>query len=230
VSFQLALGFALKDDATFTSFYAGCNKKIVSLILDSLKGYLDNFVYLAGAAGTGKSHVLQACCHLATEHGKSAVYIPLANHLFLTPEIFEGMENISLVCIDDLDAIIGLPEWEEKIFHTYNKIKQNENVLIVAGKATPANLNIALPDLKSRLSWGLVHTLEAISDEDKIKALQLRAHVRGFSITDLVAKFLINRCPRDMHLLFQNLEGLDKASLEQQRKVTIPFVKEILGV
>jgi DnaA family protein len=230
VSFQLALGFALKNDATFASFHAGNNQKIISLILDSLKGYLDNFVYLAGASGSGKSHILQACCHLATEHSKSAVYIPLANHQFLTPEIFDGMENISLVCIDDLQAIIGLPEWEEKIFHTYNKIKQNENILIVAANATPANLPISLPDLKSRLSWGLTYNLHAITDEDKIKALQLRANVRGFSITDLVAKFLINRCPRDMHLLFNTLEDLDKASLEKQRKVTIPFIKEILGV
>ena len=230
MTLQLALGFALKDDATFATFHAGSNQKVVSLILDSLKGYLDNFVYLAGANGTGKSHLLQACCHLATEHGKNSIYIPLANHKLLTPEIFDGMENISLVCIDDLQAIIGLPEWEEKIFHTYNKIKQNENILLVASNVTPANLEITLPDLKSRLSSGLSHMLTEMPDADKIKALQLRANVRSFMLTDLVAKFLINRCPRDMHLLFHTLEGLDKASLEQQRKVTIPFVKEILGV
>jgi DnaA family protein len=230
VNLQLALGFALKNDATFTSLYPGINAKIISLLLDSLKGYLDNFVYLSGASGTGKSHILQACCHLATEYGKNSVYIPLANHEFMTPEVLDGMENISLVCIDDLQAIAGNYAWEEKIFHTYNKIKENENILIIASELMPGNLNLGLQDLQSRLCWGLIHTLNEISDEDKVKALQLRATVRGFSITDLVAKFLINRCPRDMHLLFNTLEDLDKASLEKQRKVTIPFVKEILGV
>ncbi|MOA50116.1 DnaA regulatory inactivator Hda [compost metagenome] len=86
-----------------------------------------------------------------------------------------------------------------------------------------------LPDLKSRLTLALVFQLHALSDEDKLRALQLRASRRGLHLTDEVGRFILTRGPRSMNLLFDLLDILDQASLQAQRKLTIPFLKEIFG-
>ncbi len=94
----------------------------------------------------------------------------------------------------------------------------------------PTYLNLHLPDLKSRLAWGLVLQLQPLSDEDKLETLQMRAIQRGFRLPVSVAQFILKRCTRTMHDLDNILDRLDQASLAHQRKITIPFVKTILDI
>ena len=100
--------------------------------------------------------------------------------------------------------------------------------MIVAGDIAPKALPIKLADLQSRLSWGPVFHLQELNDENKIAALQLRAKTRGFELTEEVGLFLIRRSARDMPSLFALLERLDEASLAKHRKLTIPFVRELI--
>jgi DnaA family protein len=105
-----------------------------------------------------------------------------------------------------------------------------KSLLIISGNQSPTTLPIKLLDLRSRLSWGLVIQLMELSDEDKINTLKLHAARRGFDLPESVGQFLISRCSRNMHDLHQLLNRLDDASLAAQRKITIPFVKNILGI
>ena len=82
---------------------------------------------------------------------------------------------------------------------------------------------------QSRLSLALVFQLQQLSDEDKLRALQLRASRRGLNLPDDVGRFILTRGARSMSALFDLLDRLDQASLQAQRKLTIPFLKEILG-
>jgi len=227
---QLPLGFRLRDDATFNNYLSEGNRQALHDVLDIVKGKGDSLLYLWGHEGAGRSHLLQASCHAAPEFNQTAVYLPLEDIQNLNPEIFAGLENIDLVCIDDVDQVAGKAVWEEELFHLFNKIRANGNRLLVAASCAPAQLHINLADLKSRLSWGVVYQLHILDDEQKLAALQLRALVRGLDLDKLVGKFLLRRCPRDMAQLFVTLEQLDQASLAQQRRLTIPFVKEVLGV
>ncbi|MGA2654499.1 MAG: DnaA regulatory inactivator Hda [Gammaproteobacteria bacterium] len=226
---QLALPLGLRDDATFNNFYEGVNTHCVNAVKMACLGKDHPFIYLWGQSGAGRSHLLQAACHLATQNNRSCVYLPLRTP-GLSVSIFHDLEHVNLVCIDDVEAIAKNKSWEEGLFHLYNRIRDNGQTLLIAGAHPPQRLGLELPDLVSRLAWGVVFQLHLLSDEDKFAALALRSKLRGLVLTEDVGQFLLRRCPRDMTQLFSILDTLDKASLQAQRKLTIPFVKSVLGV
>jgi DnaA family protein len=130
--------------------------------------------------------------------------------------------------LDDVHCIGGSAEWEEAIFHLFNRLSEHKTRLIVGSTVLPSHLTLRLPDLISRLSWGLVMQLQELTDDEKMCALQHRARQRGFALPAEVARYLLQRCPRDMHALYAVLDRLDYASLAEQRRLTIPFVRDYL--
>ncbi len=230
MSRQLTLAIQLNDEATLADFCWGDNALLQQQLQQSLQGNGERLIYLWGTEGCGKTHLLQACCQALTPN-HSASYLPLKTLQEWGPAILEGLDEQTWLCIDDLDAIATQPHWEEALFHLYNRIRDNgETTLIMSGKLPPASMPVQLPDLRSRLSWGLVIQLHELCDEDKINTLKLHARKRGFELPTSVGQFLLNRCARNMHDLNTLLNRLDEASLMAQRKITIPFVKDVLGI
>ena len=227
---QLPLNIHLRDDATLANYYSGDNKEALSAVLDIANGIGETFIYLWGQTGVGRTHLLQAACHKATEAGSTVLYIALKDEKKVSPAILQGIEVLSLICIDDIDSVAGKPEWEEALFHLFNKIRAINHRLMISSTVSPKDLSFVLPDLKSRLAWGVIYQLQRLTDEQKIQTLQLRAEHRGLVLTETVGQFLLNRCSRDMPELFAILEKLDRASLAEQRGLTIPFVKHVLGI
>jgi DnaA family protein len=225
---QLPLRFSWRDGISLDNYFAADNAGLVHALRLAATGDGEQFLYLWGGAATGKSHLLQAACQQAAEQHQSVAYLPLEELVTLSSEIFDGLEQLSLVCIDDLQVIAGKADWEEALFHLYNRMRDAGSTLLVAASVSPAALPLGLADLRSRLSWGPVFHIQELDDADKIAALQLRATGRGFDLPDEVAQFLIRRSPRDMSSLFALLDRLDLASLAQQRKLTIPFVRNLV--
>jgi len=221
---QLPLGIGLKDTATFDNFYPAGNE----LVLQALQQGNDAMLYLWGPGGSGKSHLLQALCHATAANGYSPVYLPLQEIASLSPTLLEGLEQQTLIAVDDIQTVANLSQWEEGLFHLYNRVRESGHHLVVSATASPAGLAFALPDLASRLGWGPVFQLSVLTDKDKRAALQLRAHRRGLEMGGEVAEYLLRRCPRDMDSLFSLLNRLDQASLAAQRRLTIPFVRQFL--
>lgn len=158
-----------------------------------------------------------------------AVYLPLGEVASYGPALLDGLEQSDLVCLDDLQAVAGDPVWEEALFHLFNRLRDSGRRLLLAADAAPRELPVRLADLQSRLSLALVFQLQPLSDEDKLRALQLRASRRGLNLPDDVGRFILTRGGRSMSALFELLDQLDQASLQAQRKLTIPFLKETLG-
>lgn len=229
VTSQLPLKIQLPDGISFDNYYPGANGEVVHAIEQCIAGAAESVVYIWGASGVGKSHLLQASCHALAESSMATAYIPLSQYTEFSVEIFQGLESMALVCLDDVNTIAGNPEWEEALFHFYNLMHDLRRPLIISANKNPASSPILLQDLKSRLSWGVVIQLHALNDDQKLAALQLRAQLRGFEFPHEVGRYLLARIPRDMQALFNVLDQLDQASLAQQRKVTIPFVKDLLG-
>lgn len=227
--YQLPLAIELNHQATLNDYCWGDNTLLQQQLMLALLSQGDRLIYLWGESGCGKSHLLQGCCHYLSTLHQSSVYLPLSFLKDWSPEALEGIEQQNLIAIDDIDIIANNNAWEEALFHLYNRVRDNEQtLLIITGKQAPNALNIKLADLRSRLAWGLTFYIEGLNDELKITVLQHHAKKRGFEITKSVAYFLINRCSRSMYNLYQILEQLDKASLAAKRKITIPFVKSIL--
>ena len=227
---QLALAIKLNDEATLADFNWKNNELLRQQLNNMLTYKKDKLLYLWGPSGSGKSHLLQACCQ-DVNLIQSAIYLPLTLLKEWGPQSIEGLEEQTLICIDDINVIAKERAWEEALFHLYNKIRDMEkSILIIAANQSPTTLPLELADLRSRLSWGLVIQLMELNDEDKISTLKQCALKRGFDLPESVGQFLLNRCSRNMHDLHHLLNQLDDASLAAQRKITIPFVKEILTI
>ncbi|MFA5628120.1 MAG: DnaA regulatory inactivator Hda [Thiohalomonadaceae bacterium] len=216
---QIPLRIGLRDSATFSNFYPGENAAVLHL----LEQASESFIYLWGAQGSGRSHLLQAACHAETNIGGIPVYLPLQELDDIA--ILDGLEQMGLVCLDDLQLVSGQPDWEEALFHLYNRVREHGGRLLAAANASPAAIGVNLPDLRSRLSWGPVFQLQTLDDTGRLAALQLRSKARGMELADEVGAYLLRHYPRDMHALFDLLERLDQASLTAQRRLTIPFVR-----
>jgi DnaA family protein len=225
---QLPLGLGLRDDATFDNYCVGDNEHVLASLRHLLQGTGEPYVYLWGERGVGRSHLLQACCHALESANRSAVYLPLIEHEQLSSEMLEGMEDMDLICLDNINAVLGQRPWEEAIFHLYNRVLASDAKLIISSDIVPSQLPCLMPDLRSRLSQGLILQVQALNDEQKLAVLQLRAKRRGLELSDEVGNFLLRHYPRNMASLFEALIQLDQASLVLQRKLTIPFVKSVL--
>ena len=224
---QLTLGVSLDDDAQFKNFFVSDVNQSLLSTLAAEEG--EAFLYIWGNGSPGLSHLLQAACNKATDQGRVAIYVPLADQSQFSPQILEGAESLSLVCIDDIEQIAGDAEWEAALFTAFNAMRQTGTQLIVAGHMAAQQLAIQLPDLHSRLQSGLLFQLFELSDEDKLSALQLRARQRGFDLPDAVGEFILLRAQRNLSALMQILDELDHSSMQQQRKLTVPLVKATLG-
>lgn len=224
MSQQLIIPISLQQEATFANFIVGDNQQVLNVLADQT----EKFIFLWGGRGVGKSHLLQACCHQVQHQGQFASYLPM--NQCIHPAMLEDLEQMPLVCIDDIDLKCGDRQWEEALMHLYNRVHQNHRRLIITAQQKPQDLPFVLADLKSRLTWGLTFQVHPLSDDNKLLALQQRAEYRGFSLTDEVGQFLMNRCARQLDELFVVLDKLDKASLMAHRKLTIPFIKSVLEI
>lgn len=226
---QLPLALKLTPRLIFDEFLPGPNLEAFSRLQHIAEGADCSAVYLFGATGTGKSHLLQACCVQAGEAGGRAQYVPLGSSADLSPELMDGLEDMDLVCIDDIDAVAGDPAWEQALLHLYNRIRDCRQPLVMAARVAAKTSPFDLADLNSRLGWGVVYQLREVDDETKVLVVQRRAAAQGFELPREVAEFMLTRCSRDIVSLLRVLEELDYASLAAHRRLTIPFVKGLLG-
>ncbi len=225
---QLVLELKLRTSARFAGYIAGPNAELVRQLRDCATGEGEAFIFCWGVGGSGKTHLLQACCHAATEHGRSAAYLSLNDIDALPPGVLESWEQFDLVCLDDIGQIAARPAWEEAVFHLYNRVREHGGRLVVSASCAPAQLGIGLADLVSRLGSGVVYPIHALDDAQRCEAMQLRARQKGCELPDETAAYLLRRLPRELPALFDTLDRLDEASLAAQRKLTVPFVKSVL--
>jgi DnaA family protein len=226
---QLPLSLGLKDSAVFDSFLPGPNREAVAYLQRLGGGPWEAAVYLWGAAGVGKSHLLQAVCHLAGRRGAAAMYLPLTIAERYSCEVLQGVENVGIVCIDDLQRVAGRADWEIALSRLMDRMLAAKGGLVMTGPAPPAELGLQTPQLLSRLSSALSLALKPLTEVEKRQALQLRAARRGLELSVEAGAYLVRHYGQVMTDLFAALETLDLASLAAQRRITIPFVRDVLG-
>ncbi len=231
---QLTLPVNLRAEATFSNFYAPPGSP-GDLVVSSLKVLLDQplgqVVYLWGGQGAGCRHLLQAACRelLRADRG-SVQYLPLEEMSDLAPSpLLEDLEQLTLVCLSRIQTIAGIGDWELALFDLYNRILDAGSSLLLTADRPPGSLPLQLPDLKSRLTAAAVYHLPPPDDNDKMAILQFRAAGLGLQLGDDAARYLINRAPRSMESLMACLQRLDQASLQQRRKLTVPFIRQLFG-
>ncbi len=229
MSKQLPLQFEFRTNQTFNDFFVGNNQEIISHLQNSVAGHGELQIFIWGQSGLGKTHLLQSCCQLAQSLNRSSFYLDLASAHLPDADILTGLDSLDLVCLDNVEAIAGKSDWELAFFHFFNQHRDSEHTLIISADCLPNQIPVRLPDLKTRLNWGLTLKIQPLADNDRISALTIKARRMGFEISPQVGLFLLTHYGRDLSVLSLILEKLDKASLAAKRKLTIPFLKQILG-
>jgi DnaA family protein len=225
---QLALDIRLADYAVFDSFHPALNAVAVASLRRAAEGEGAPMLWIWGAPGSGRSHLLQASVALAYERGTATAYLPLADLRPMSAAVLDGMTGLDLIALDDIAAVAGNADWEKALLHLYEELVARGARLLMAAATPPAQAGFALADLSSRLSAGAVFRLEQLSDADCLLALRRRAAWRGLTLPEETAQFLLTRVARSSTALFQLLDRLDHAALEAQRRLTVPFVKSVL--
>lgn len=229
---QMTLRIKLRDEARFENFYGQRNQSVAQRLqrfVDSEQGALAPVLVICGASDTGKSHLLQSLCHQAETEGGDALYVSLAELKQFGPMSLDGLLCCSLLCLDDLDAVAGEPDWEERLFQLYNQALDDGVRVAVSLADLPGAGHLKLPDLVSRLQHGVIVQLGAYQDDDRIAILTARAERRGLELSEDVARFILRRSHRSLNELLAVLDRLDETSLKAQRRLTIPFVKSVMG-
>jgi len=187
---------------TLDNYVAGRNAEALHSLQLAASGNTDaRFIYLWGASGSGKTHLLQACAELARQH------------------------DLALVTADDVHLLSQ--QQQIALFNTYNQLRDASGVLIASGIAAPNQMGLR-DDLATRLAWGLVYQLHPLSDEEKAQALKTHAVERGIRLPDEVVDYCLRHLRRDLPTLMATLDALDEWSLTEKKPVTVPMLRKLL--
>lgn len=212
---QLLLNIAPDWVPTLQNFVVGRNVELLSALRHALTGSTrERCFFLWGEQGSGKSHLLQAMVDHARAAGQNASYAYAA-----VPPIGQ------VVAVDDVQA---LDEGAQiALFQLYNSMRDSGGLLLVSGIAAPALLNLR-EDLRTRLSWGLVYQVHALSDNEKVQALEHHAQARGLALPREVTNYLLSHGRRDLPALLTLLDALDQHCLRLKRTPSVPLLKEVM--
>lgn len=219
---QLTLDFARTPQPTLDNFIAGANGELLQNLRQlAARSARERFIFVWGRPGSGRSHLLKATVAGLQRDGAAACYLACSAGLEIAP----GLERVDCVALDDVDRLDG--DGQLAAFDLYNALRERGGALLAAAAAPPAQLELR-EDLATRLAWGLVYQVHALTDDAKAQALADRAASRGFRLAPEVSDFLLTRARRDLPTLLATLDALDRYSLETRRPVTVPLARELL--
>jgi DnaA family protein len=224
---QLPLGIRLRDRATFDSFVVGANAELVAT-LRALASERGGMCWLWGAEGSGRSHLLQAVC-AAVPRERRVAYLPLASLPPASDDFFDGWRGFDVVCLDDLPRALGQRAAEQALFRLYRDVEERGAALIVSADTPPVRQPWVLADIGSRFGATLVFEVRELDELQQAEALRGRAAQRGFELPEDTLRYLQRRLPRDMRSMCDLLDALDDAALSAQRRLTIPFIRAVIG-
>lgn len=224
---QLPLKLRYPPDQRFDSFVAAPEAALAQLRLLAESPDAD-WLYLAGTAKTGKTHLALALCAAAEQAGRRAVYLPMAAAAGRVREALEALEGNDVVALDGLEIVAGTREEEVALFDFHNRARAAGLNVLYTARDVPDEIGLALPDLRSRLSQCARVILSPLDDEGRREVLRDRAYGRGLVLEEAAIDWLLTRTDRDLGHLIGVLEVLDRESLAAQRRVTVPFLRSVL--
>jgi len=232
---QLPVKIGLRQEVCFDTYIA--EEESVAFKLSQFQKsladqYSDESFYLFGEAGTGKTHLLQAACRFVTERNRASVYLPLADaSLPLIADVLNGLEQTPLVCLDDVDAVLGDRDWEGALTNLIMRAKVLGHQVVMSGRDEITSWSIASSEWLQALMSIMPIALKPLTrKQDIVMALQRHALKLGFELPIEVGNYLVKQFSNDLQELLSVLKLLEQASFVEKRRMTLPFVKHILSI
>ena len=228
---QLTLEFPLSAWSRFDTFVTGRNGDLIRRLEVFAAQTTFGGCLVYGPAGGGRTHLLQAVCHRhgAGAAGGGAIYLPLADPA-VRPDALDGLENLDLVALDDVDHWLGGAEAERALLALYQGLEARDGRLLLSAAEPAVRLAFAFADLASRLRALPGYQVHTLPDADKAEVLKRLAGERGLKLSKAVLTFWLSRSRRNLTSLVDQLDRLDSAAMAEQRRVTVPLVKRVLGL
>jgi DnaA-homolog protein len=224
---QLPLPLRFPQARRFDAFEGAAG--IVAQLGALASGDAPGALFLAGPAGSGKTHLLLAAGAAAEAAGRRAAYLPLAALSGQLRASIEGVEQADLICLDGVEAVAGTREDEIALFDLHNRARDRGASLLYAAGATPAQLALDLPDLRSRLGQCILLQLAVLPEDARRRVLRQRAAARGLELDEAALDYLFARVGRDLKGLLDLLDRIDRESLAAKRRITVPFLRGLVG-
>tara|TARA_R110002072_G_scaffold172728_5_gene327078 strand:- start:25389 stop:26156 length:768 start_codon:yes stop_codon:yes gene_type:complete len=246
---QLFLPVQMRLEKSFENYLGHENQAVIACLKEHIERKHETLVVLVGPESVGKTHLLASsivyyetfyqsdigCAYFSlSELSASDLYDEQENDSYFS-DLLDYFESFNFLALDDIDLWLNcftgshLEEAELFVFNLFNHYKMNGKLLMITSKCPPGRLNVQLKDLQSRLQSGLLLTLSGISDVEKEGMLKSLAKLKGFLMDDEVSAFILKRSDRDIPALLEVIDNLDKATLIEKRKLTVPFVKKVLN-
>jgi DnaA family protein len=229
---QLIFPFQINQKASFKNFFCSPdNSELISRLSELVANKNPDELIINGAAGSGKSFLMQAICNELSASGKQFAFIPMNKAINMGVEIFQNLASLDAVCVDDLQLILSKGEWEIALFNLINECQQSNCSLILSLGGNQSLEDIAqLPDLLSRIKRMEFMKLKAVQDESLNQALDFVSQQLDINLEKAELEFLLKHQTRDFSILVDNLISLDKQAASLKRKITIPLIKETLNL
>ena len=224
---QLALQIQINERASLKNFFVSKkNNKTIQILKNILLGSDKGVqIFIDDLGSNGKSYLLQAICNDFSNSNNSSIYIPMQEAINLDPSILEGVSELNLICIDDIDLINKRREWEIALFNLINECYEKECFLLLSGSINQLE---AIPDLVSRIKKMEILRLEAINDDELLEATKAISKNLNIEISDKNMNYLINNSKRDVKTIFRTLSQLEKESLERKKSIGLNLIKEVI--
>ena len=226
---QLPLRLAVSRARRFANFEAAPeNAELVDAVRRVAAEPEPERVLVVGDAGSGKTHLLEAASEVANAGGDAVAFVPMREWCSQGVDAVRGLGRSGLLCIDDIDAAAGDRGWEEALLALVEASTSGRTRMLISAGAAPSNIPFVLADLRSRLSAATLYRLRELDDESRARALRRHASGRGIEIPDDVVGYVLARHRRDMPSLVALLDRLDYHSMAHQRRLTVPFVRDLV--
>ena len=224
---QLALQIQINERASLNNFFVSKkNNKTIQILKNILLGSDKGVqIFIDDLGSNGKSYLLQAICNDFSNSNNSSIYIPMQEAINLDPSILEGVSELNLICIDDIDLINKRRDWEIPLFNLINECYEKECFLLLSGSINKLE---AIPDLVSRIKKMETLRLEAINDDELLEATKAISKNLNMEISDKNMNYLINNSKRDIKTIFRTLSQLEKESLERKKSIGLNLIKEVI--
>ena len=224
---QLALQIQINERASLNNFFVSKkNNKTIQILKNILLGSDKGVqIFIDDLGSNGKSYLLQAICNDFSNSNNSSIYIPMQEAINLDPSILEGVSELNLICIDDIDHINKRRDWEIALFNLINECYEKECFLLLSGSINKLE---AIPDLVSRIKKMETLRLEAINDDELLEATKAISKNLNIEISDKNMNYLINNSKRDIKTIFRTLSQLEKESLERKKSIGLNLIKEFI--
>lgn len=234
---------SLNPRYTFENFVEGSSNRFaraasLAVAESPAKAYNPLFIY--GGVGLGKTHLMQAICHYAKEHGSQSIkicYIPsekFTNELInaiqrhSTPQFRQKYRNVDILVIDDIHFIAGKESTQEEFFHTFNTLYDAHKQIVISSDRSPKEIAHLEERLVSRFGWGLITDIQPPDLETRIAILRKKIEKEPVNVPDDVIFFIAGLINTNIRELEGALIRVIAYSLLEEKTINLELAKDVL--